>query len=207
VPDSIQTTMQDYVCGFMFNESLDDRHVLLIEKQTPAWQKGFFNGIGGKIEPTESPLSAMQREFREECGLEVRDFEEIFRLTGTNFRVFFFRAFGDITGAQSLTVEKVTAFPINQLPNVISNLRWIIPLLLDEMVCIHAEVVDSSVRPSRNNLYQLLKRVLKDEEFIIKWCDTPNLVLGGKTPHQIWESDDQTPIIDMVGRYEHGIFT
>ena len=43
----------------MFSEN--DTDVLLIEKQDPAWQKGFLNAVGGKIEPGEQPLEAMTR--------------------------------------------------------------------------------------------------------------------------------------------------
>jgi hypothetical protein len=53
-----------YVLGFVFSE--DSSRVLLVWKNRPAWQAGKLNGIGGKIEAGETPLQAMQREFREE---------------------------------------------------------------------------------------------------------------------------------------------
>ena len=62
-----------YVCGFLFTDpDAAQSHllqVLLIRKLRPAWQKGYLNGIGGKIEPGETPLEAMNREFEEEAGI------------------------------------------------------------------------------------------------------------------------------------------
>jgi 8-oxo-dGTP diphosphatase len=41
---------------------------MLILKKRPAWQDGLLNGIGGKIEPGETPEAAIQRESFEEAG-------------------------------------------------------------------------------------------------------------------------------------------
>src|SRR5690242_4185314 len=57
-----------YILGFAFNR--DKSKVLLIKKNRPQWQAGFFNGIGGKIEDFDaSTADAMVREFREETGI------------------------------------------------------------------------------------------------------------------------------------------
>jgi 8-oxo-dGTP pyrophosphatase MutT (NUDIX family) len=53
-----------YVVGFLFSQ--DESKVLLVWKNRPAWQNGKLNGIGGKIEAGETPLQAMEREFKEE---------------------------------------------------------------------------------------------------------------------------------------------
>jgi 8-oxo-dGTP pyrophosphatase MutT (NUDIX family) len=53
-----------YVVGFLFSE--DESRVLLVWKNRPAWQDGKLNGVGGKIEAGETPLQAMEREFKEE---------------------------------------------------------------------------------------------------------------------------------------------
>jgi 8-oxo-dGTP diphosphatase len=61
---------KEYVLGFAF--SRDKNHVVLIEKQRPDWQKGCFNGVGGKIElQDKKPVYAMIREFKEETGVET----------------------------------------------------------------------------------------------------------------------------------------
>lgn len=57
----------NYVLGFIFD--LYSSKVLLIRKEKPNWQKGFFNGVGGKIEETDETIYiAMARECKEETG-------------------------------------------------------------------------------------------------------------------------------------------
>ena len=58
-----------YVTGFRVD--LTTGRVLLIEKKRPAWHAGQLNGIGGSIEPGETPLQAVVREFKEETGKET----------------------------------------------------------------------------------------------------------------------------------------
>lgn len=61
---------KEYVLGFAFSK--DKNHVVLIEKLRPEWQKGCFNGVGGKIEPIDKkPIYAMIREFKEETGVDT----------------------------------------------------------------------------------------------------------------------------------------
>ena len=125
--------MQGYVCGFLF--SPDRARVLLIRKRRPAWQVGRLNGIGGKIEAGETPAEAIRREFREEAALDVADWREVVVLAGADWRGHFFRAFGDVDAARALTDEQLEIHPTGNLPpDVIPNLKWIIPLLLDEDV-------------------------------------------------------------------------
>lgn len=56
------------VLGFGFT---NDNRVALIRKIRPDWQRGSFNGVGGHIEPGESPVDAMVREFMEETGVKI----------------------------------------------------------------------------------------------------------------------------------------
>src|SRR5688572_12750088 len=106
--------MQGYVCGFMF--SPDRSRVLLIRKRRPAWQVGKLNGVGGKVEPGEVPLHAMRREFREEAGLDVADWQHALTLTGSDWSADFYRAFGDIDAARPLTDELLEVHPTRPLP-------------------------------------------------------------------------------------------
>ena len=125
-------SVQHYVCGFFF--SRDRAHVLLIRKRRPAWQAGKLNGVGGKIEPSDaSPLAAMTREFREEAALEITDWQEILTLTAPEWHTHFYRAFGDVRAARALTDEQLEVHLTRNLPvDTIPNLRWMIPLMLDE---------------------------------------------------------------------------
>lgn len=42
--------------------------VVLINRAKPPY-RGLWNGLGGKVEPGETPREGMAREFHEECGL------------------------------------------------------------------------------------------------------------------------------------------
>jgi ADP-ribose pyrophosphatase len=42
--------------------------LLLLNREKPAWM-GCWNGVGGKLEPGESPLESVKREVAEETGL------------------------------------------------------------------------------------------------------------------------------------------
>lgn len=132
--------MQVYACGFLFSAQRD--RVVLIRKNRPAWQAGKLNGVGGKLEPDEAPLDAMRREFREEAGLDIQDWQECFVLTGepsaadpNGWRGHFFRAFGDVDACVSRTDERLETHRTRAIPDqTIPNLLWMIPMMLDDGV-------------------------------------------------------------------------
>jgi len=124
---------QDYVVGFLF--SRDKQKVALIKKTKPAWMSGKLNGVGGKIEPGETPHAAMVREFREETGAEVVNWDEYFTLSGFDYKIWFFRAYGDVL-LLSTTDEEVLWVSLSDIAMKTSipllfNLSWLIPLALD----------------------------------------------------------------------------
>lgn len=84
----------NYTCCFVFDDR--EANVLLIRKSHPAWQEGKLNGIGGKIEPGETPYDCARREVREEAGIDVPGLTLFARLRDADalhpFEVFFFRA-------------------------------------------------------------------------------------------------------------------
>lgn len=138
---------QEYVCGFAIDRTA--KWVLLIQKNRPAFQVGKWNGIGGKVEPGESPIDAMVREFREECGIETEpaDWTNTIIMDGrgdearpektTNFRVHYFRMFADLVQMpfMSMTDEKVSAIGYQSGlwdRNTLDNMKWIFPLQLNE---------------------------------------------------------------------------
>lgn len=137
-----------YVAGFLFSE--DRQKVLLIQKNKPEWQKGLLNGVGGKIEEfDETPTAAMIREFKEEAALDIIDWEPVVNLIGERngeltYKVDFFCAYDDkIFEAQAMTDEQLHIVDTFSLPqNVIFNLRWLIPMCLDDNVSKPTDVLD-----------------------------------------------------------------
>ena len=127
--------MNNYVVGFLFSENREN--VVLILKLRPVWQKGLYNGVGGKVEQAESPEVAMVREFYEETGVKTKtdewsNYAHIVRPSGYDLHVF--SAFSDqLYAVRSVEREVVEFFNVSNLPqNLISNLKWLIPLALDK---------------------------------------------------------------------------
>lgn len=133
----MKTTMKrskrkSYVLGFCFDQNFE--RVLLIQKLKPDWQRGFLNGLGGAIEPGESAPCAMRREFREECGLDVRDWFRFAEMRGPEWIVHCFVAAmprGDIGHYRSLTDETVYYVHTGvrqERPRMLSNLPWLLQM-------------------------------------------------------------------------------
>ncbi|MBA3423958.1 MAG: NUDIX domain-containing protein [Rubrobacter sp.] len=124
----------EYVAGFLF--SADRKQVVLVEKIKPDWQRGRLNGVGGKIERSDaSPVAAMVREFGEEAGLLIHEWELFCQIENRGNLTYFFRSFAespvdDISGQE---VEKITAYPVSDVAglNTMPNLGWLIPMALD----------------------------------------------------------------------------
>lgn len=123
--------MQEYVLGFLFNETKDK--VVLLRKLRPLWQAGRLNGVGGKIETGESPAEAMRREFREEAGVDVTAWDLFARLNHDKWRVFVFSAFDSkvLSNVVAKTDEALQIIPADAMSlhtDSISNLQWLVPL-------------------------------------------------------------------------------
>ncbi len=128
--------MTRYVCGFVFHPS--KQLVCLIKKEKPKWQKGKWNGIGGKIEKGELPEEAMTREFKEETGVYFtsNNWTEIVTLRGDDWEVVFFYYMSlFVMKVKTMEKEQVMVHDPKALPdNIIFNLRWLIPLAMDDDV-------------------------------------------------------------------------
>lgn len=61
--------MTEMVCGFLL--SPDKENVVLIKRPEGKSFAGLLNGVGGHIEPGETPSVAMTREFFEETGVSI----------------------------------------------------------------------------------------------------------------------------------------
>lgn len=128
--------MQRMTLGFIFDEAME--HVVLIEKQTPAWQRGRYNGIGGKYEGEESARACIVREVLEECGLETAEeaWTEVGSITGSTWHVDILTYVhrGDPRAVRSMEDERVDWYRIDALPErVHSNIPWLIALAKDKL--------------------------------------------------------------------------
>ena len=140
VPSEQRKPAIEYVVGFLFGDQ--GINVALIHKTKPAWQFGKLNGIGGKIEPGETAAQAMTREFREEAGVHIEDWEPFATIICDNggneanlsARVHFFRYFSstDLQKVETKTEERVQIVDSRdvQIFTCVPNLRWLLPMAL-----------------------------------------------------------------------------
>lgn len=138
--------MKRYVLGFAFDASLEN--VALIRKNRPDWQAGYLNGIGGKVEENEDDIIAMIREFREEAGILIEQWDGICDMGNQQWTVGVYASYyTDLTNLQSLTDEKVAIYNVNDIltgkEKIISNLKWLIALCLDP------DTINNKIFPGR----------------------------------------------------------
>ena len=148
--DGTTTLKTQYVCGFMFDQ--DAKHVALIRKERPAWQRGKLNGIGGKVEPNEGIVTAMAREFMEETGQLTRNgnWSYFCLLEGDNFLVPFFavKTLDSLADLKSTTDEEVKILHVDDhcivhSSTALPNLKWLVPMALQSFeVPFFAHVVE-----------------------------------------------------------------
>jgi 8-oxo-dGTP pyrophosphatase MutT (NUDIX family) len=116
----------DFSVGFLFD---DGGNVALIRKNRPAWQAGRLNGIGGQIEPGETPLEAMRREFREEAGCDGLEWRNVGLVWGEGYNLFVFSARSAAARVRTMTDEAVAWYPVSNLPgDIVRNLTWLVPM-------------------------------------------------------------------------------
>ena len=115
--------------------------ILLVQKIKPSWQKGFYNGVGGKIEEGETPIEAMHREWKEETiDGRPQKWEEFATLNFDGVYIHFFVAQDDTFWFgwwqnQNDIGEKFCWFPEESIPTspaVVKNLQWLVPLSADK---------------------------------------------------------------------------
>lgn len=126
--------MKNYTVGFCFNEALTK--VVLINKLTPAWQKGLLNGVGGKLEGDETYLRCMQREFAEEAGLFIEDWRHFASFTGHDgweMQIFYTVELDHFNEVWSREAEQVEIVDVKEVQNrpCIENIKWLIPLAIN----------------------------------------------------------------------------
>ena len=131
--------MKHYVLGFVFNYTLNK--VLLIRKERPAWQYGYWNGIGGKIKEIDnSPLEAMNRESKEEIGMRL-NWEHCITFVCSGGTILVYKAIDHLNCGyeeycneihfKQIEDEKLAVWRLDSLPDKKDReLDWIIPVLL-----------------------------------------------------------------------------
>lgn len=121
-----------YVVGYMF--SPDFSKVVLIRKNRPTWQCGLLNGVGGKVEKNEDPISAMGREFFEETGVRHTEWKTICTLDFPEARVWFFwtvsPAFDKVKTQTDESVDIHVVRELQDYTDMVHNAHWIISMAL-----------------------------------------------------------------------------
>lgn len=109
---------------------------ILILKSRPAWIAGKWNGVGGKIEPGESVVDAMVREFCEETGLvaEAHQWRELLTLRGKAMgRMTVFMAYMSLDGAfLPYETDEGIAQLVDGIPEPMDGTAaWLLPMCWD----------------------------------------------------------------------------
>lgn len=123
--------MTGYSIGLM--NFLDE--IVLLKKARPEWQRGLLNLPGGKIEEDESPRQCMTREWKEETGVFTDNWKQRLEIVGEDYILYIFTTFpADRCELKFTAKEPVRWYGLSWLDydKCVPNLRWMIPLLLDE---------------------------------------------------------------------------
>jgi 8-oxo-dGTP diphosphatase len=112
--------MTHFVLGFIF--SPDQQQLLLLKKRpTDRFNADRWNGIGGHIEPGETPAAAMSRECLEEAALEISEFAwfPVGKLSDQkSFTIDVFAGRADISQASQITDEELGVFDRSQVADL-----------------------------------------------------------------------------------------
>ena len=125
----------EYVLGFYFTSGEYGPLVLLIRKTKPDWQAGKLNGIGGHVEIGETPAQAMTREFTEETGAIVNDWQPFLIMEFPQSRVHCYVRIGNVPlGLMTTTDEAIGWTSVDALPDIVlPNLRWLVPMAYEDI--------------------------------------------------------------------------
>lgn len=106
----------------------DNEEILLLKKNNPDWQKGLYNGIGGKVELNTTPLETIIKKCQEELGVNISNWIELYsEISSSGIEIVYFLTTlneGEIKKLQSQTDERAELFSINNLPtNILQDLK------------------------------------------------------------------------------------
>jgi 8-oxo-dGTP diphosphatase len=116
--------MMRVVVGIITN----NKEILLLKKNNPDWQKGLYNGIGGKVELNTTPLETIIKKCQEELGVNISNWIELdSEISSSGIEIVYFLTTlneGEIKKLQSQTDERAELFSINNLPtNILQDLK------------------------------------------------------------------------------------
>ncbi|OHD24268.1 MAG: hypothetical protein A2Y38_20085 [Spirochaetes bacterium GWB1_59_5] len=127
-----------YVVGFAFSE--DRKQVVLIKKDRgPEELRGKLNGVGGKINASESIYEAMSREFKEETGVDIPEicwsYQGTFSGKGWNVKVLH-TATDEVLKARTMESEEVFAVSVENLPKhyLCPHVQMLVGVCLNETI-------------------------------------------------------------------------
>ena len=106
----------------------DNKEILLLRKNNPDWQRGLYNGIGGKVELNTTPLETIIKKCQEELGVNISNWIELdSEISSSGIEIVYFLTTlneGEIKKLQSQTDERSELFSINNLPtNILQDLK------------------------------------------------------------------------------------
>lgn len=106
----------------------DNKEILLLRKNNPDWQKGLYNGIGGKVELNTTPLETIIKKSEEDLGINISNWRELdSEISSSGIEIVYFLTTlneGEIKKLQSQTDERAELFSINNLPtNILQDLK------------------------------------------------------------------------------------
>jgi len=127
--------MIKYVVGFLFDP--DYNRVVLIRKLRPVFLKGMLNGVGGKVDPGETGLQAVRREFHEEANLDIPHWNYFWTDQGDDYCVdFYFASSANIDDVQTMTDEPIEIVDSHTVYTSLAgslspNIDWIISKVVE----------------------------------------------------------------------------
>lgn len=127
----LHPTLDWFTVGFAFDR---DRSSVVLIKKEKQWCQGLLNGVGGSVESSDlSPIDAQRREFLEETGLALQNWEFFCQLIEPKAVVDMFRCtqpLGLLRTVRQTTCESVRVYNLCELQfhALMPNLGWLLPM-------------------------------------------------------------------------------
>lgn len=104
-----------YVLGFIFDKNYE--HVVIQTKNHPHFLAGMKNGLGGKIDPEETPVEAISREVMEEGGVMIptTEWQDVGRIADSHFDILVFSVvLDDLDSVVAQEDEPLEVMPVSE---------------------------------------------------------------------------------------------